>query len=819
MFRLIFSKFHRNFRLFLGTFLAIVVVSMTIVSCLDLISGCVTSSDDGHRFDSCLAVVSASENIAFSHEDDGKIEQEWEKLEQERTFTQEELELLLSVLEGREFVFDYTFALEMSKEGKRHDLPLYGHNYSAVQLSGFILSEGTAPNPDEIVIDSVYSDKYGVETGDVLTVTVKGESKDFRVSGVVKHDNDDIFARQNFVFFNDQQAIEFSDGAYNVGLFFRDEQLEKQLKEQGFDVFTGNNVNGGEFARFKSNFQAPMIVFITMASICLLASLFVLAGTISFSVRHRQREIALLRTIGMSRRQLFAMLVVENVIVGVVGFATGLLLANGFSELLRRLFVEVSVIPQWFSVSRNFTMIAISAIGIVILPVIVALWVSRKAILISPVQAMKEEEVHIAKNIVARTVTGVILTGGAFAVIFATPYYGGLGVGMGFCAVGLFLGASFLFTPLFMRIINGLLSVFTKKMYRSLGNVANANVSRKANKFAVAAISLALMFSLNSVMLLNNFTYIQDNAFNRYALFASAQYYVSGISHYTDVGDCDRLFVKQTQLILFDGRNTTEVAAIATEGDNLLSLKITEGRLPDKKGEIALLDSQTNVATGDTVTTCLPDGTITQLTVVGRYSHKYKYVFESGIPSAVVCLDTVKDHIFDSNGTMYFRTDKGQYEDLSLQLEKLGYNVQQNTIEAYTDNTEFDVQKGATVLMIVISVMLTLIALFNTFAMIMTVRKNEFNCLRIIGANKTQILKMTVIETVIVTITGMTLGFLFSMICVGYYSYCATGVFDFVVNGRWYFSLFGCITACGLIAGFIPSLFTLAKMRRSVRQE
>ena len=59
----------------------------------------------------------------------------------------------------------------------------------------------------------------------------------------------------------------------------------------------------------------------------------------------------------------------------------------------------------------------------------------------------------------------------------------------------------------------------------------------------------------------------------------------------------------------------------------------------------------------------------------------------------------------------------------------------------------------------------------------------------------------------------------FSMICVGYFSFRSFGVFDFVVEPAWYFGLFVSITCCGLLAGFIPSFRTVAKLKQAYRQE
>ena len=814
MLKLIFSKFVKNSRLYSGTFLTICLVSMIIGACLHLISGCITSSDDGHRFNACQTVVSASEKVTYFYQDGDEIKDETEILSQERVFTPNELETFLNLIGNEEYVFDYTFPVCM----QRHAGALYGHNYSAVKLSGFTLTDGTAPRNNEIAIDENFAEKYSVKVGDILKIQTGSEKQSFTVSGIVGCSVGGMYALQNFLFFNDETAQTLSHGVYNIGLFAENEILTEKLQGAGFDVYIEKDVNKAEFSFLKLDFFSPMIVFITMGSICLLASIFVLFGTISFSVRHRQREIALLRTLGLSRKQLFGMLVLENLLIGCLGLMAGLLLSLPFAFLIRSLFLNIGILSAVYQISPNALMISLLCAGVIALPIMVSLGISGKTISVSPMQAMKEEEIKTKKKPLAKFIFGLILFGGALAVIFATPYYSGLGVGMGFCAVGLFLGASFLFTPAFMKLINALLGFFTRQMHQSLGSVAKANVKEKANKFAIAAISLALMFALNSVMLLNNFTYIADNAQNRYDLFKDANYYLTDYRNDINLTDYVSMTVRNTNLLFCGGNHLYETPAIAVENDNLLSLDIYEGRFIENADEVIIMNNYAGLNVGDTVETYLPDGTQAELLVVGKYRYKYDFIFESGIPNAIIMYETLQNCLFDTVADRVY-LNKTQQKELATLAETYAYSLTENNREAYLQNEEFDVQKAAIVLMIVISVFLTLVALFNTFAMIMNVRTKEFNCLRLIGANKAQIWKMTAIETAIVTFTGMLLGFLFSTICVGYFSYRSFGVFDFIVNPAWYFGLFAAITCCGLLAGFIPSFRTVIKLKQTYRQD
>ncbi|MGP1907987.1 FtsX-like permease family protein [Metabacillus sp. JX24] len=144
---------------------------------------------------------------------------------------------------------------------------------------------------------------------------------------------------------------------------------------------------------------------------------------------------------------------------------------------------------------------------------------------------------------------------------------------------------------------------------------------------------------------------------------------------------------------------------------------------------------------------------------------------------------------------------------------------QENRFDFYRTSPAYNTQLGASLLLGAIGITLSVIALFNTFAVIMSVRKKEFGNLRIVGAKKGQLIKMTLIETLIVVATGLIIGLAILFLCVGFYSSANSGEFDFVVNAYLFYFTTIASAILGILAGIIPSVLTILKMKRQFNVE
>jgi putative ABC transport system permease protein len=101
----------------------------------------------------------------------------------------------------------------------------------------------------------------------------------------------------------------------------------------------------------------------------------------------------------------------------------------------------------------------------------------------------------------------------------------------------------------------------------------------------------------------------------------------------------------------------------------------------------------------------------------------------------------------------------------------------------------------------------------------MSVRRKEFNGLKVIGASKGQIIKMTLIETLIVVGTGIAIGLCIIIPVVGKYAFDNLGVFDFIINRQIFIGMCLASAALGLTAGMIPSFLTILKLKQQFRNE
>ena len=91
-------------------------------------------------------------------------------------------------------------------------------------------------------------------------------------------------------------------------------------------------------------------VFIALLLLSEIIAVLGIVNTLMLSIHERTREVGLLRTVGTSRRQIWAMVCGESVIIAVIGCVLGLLVGLlwgwGVTNALRGQFVDTFSIPR-----------------------------------------------------------------------------------------------------------------------------------------------------------------------------------------------------------------------------------------------------------------------------------------------------------------------------------------------------------------------------------------------------------------------------------------------------------------------------------------
>src|SRR5213079_2445196 len=108
-------------------------------------------------------------------------------------------------------------------------------------------------------------------------------------------------------------------------------------------------------------------VLLAFGGIALFVGSFVIANTMSITVAQRTRELATLRTLGASRRQVLRSVVLESFAIGlaasVIGLVSGFGLAKGLSSLFGALGLTL---PQTSSVYATHTFVISLVLGVLV---------------------------------------------------------------------------------------------------------------------------------------------------------------------------------------------------------------------------------------------------------------------------------------------------------------------------------------------------------------------------------------------------------------------------------------------------------------------
>ncbi len=796
MFKLALADMQKNLKLFFGTFVAIMVTTAIVTACLNLVFSATAHFTNGDRFGNVALVLMANQQITLETvDDDGDIEVEKETVTGRIPLSPTQIERLQS---NYTLIEDYTFFVSSNDLRSKK---LAGHNISSMGLTGFSL-QGDKPEDHQVVIDEQLATVNDLQIGDTVVLYTNTTYADYEVSGIVSSTGKEDFTLQNYIFFSDDVAKAQAKGCQSVAILDEDAHAEAFDNEE-FTVLTGADTSEAELSAMVSNDISLMVIFITMGSVCLVISLFVISGTMQFSIKNRYRLLAQLRVIGLKKTQISAILSWQTAMISIVASAVGLVCAYYLSHFIAKLYLDMSIVSADFEPIFSLFWGVVAAVAITLLSLMVTALTASKPLSIPPAAAMKSEGEIIGKTSPVVVLFGMLLVLGGVAILRFTPMTQGIGIGMVFCASTVFLAGAICLMPLMVRLFNVLLSVVVKGASRNLGQVAYGNIKMKASKFAVAAVSVAIMMSMGSVMVLSNEVYIETSKQQQYTFAQEYAYVNDGKFTYEMTQYHDIFAVKHTQFLLAQGEELNDYNVLAVFGATP-KLHLIEKTAEVSDHTVWVSEVVRNVQVGDTLSVYLENGEQEIFTVGGIFETEGL----SDENNAFVVDYQVVQHSFYDERLPTVYTQEPLFSDSTA-----------HTLQIYENAASYDIQYAASLLLGMIGLVLSVVALFNTFFVIMSVRTEEFHRLKLIGAKKQQIFKMATTEVVIVVFTGMVIGSAVIAACVGQYAFVNTGVFDFIVNPTIFWGMIVITAVLSLLAGILPSFITITKMKKQFRSE
>ncbi len=245
---------------------------------------------------------------------------------------------------------------------------------------------------------------------------------------------------------------------------------------------------------------------LVFAAISLFVGAFLIVNTFAMLLAQRSRELALLRALGASTRQVFASVVVEAIALGLVGSTLGLGFGLVLAKALQALFglVGLDLAGQSLVVTVG-TVVAAYVIGVLVTVLAATLpaWRTRR---IAPVQAMGDTVAMPEASLTRRFIGGLILlVGGAglmgLGLIGDVPRAGWVTLAG---AVAVLLGASFAAPVLGRPLLDGVRRVYGRA-FGSVGTLAGENTRRNPRRTTATASALMIGLALaGAVAILGN---------------------------------------------------------------------------------------------------------------------------------------------------------------------------------------------------------------------------------------------------------------------------------------------------------------------------
>jgi putative ABC transport system permease protein len=670
--------------------------------------------------------------------------------------------------------------------------PTFGFNWGTVRrLNPYqLVPGGHAPQgPDQVVIDAGSAKKAGFKVGDQVDILTQGPPKRYQIVGIAKFGNADSAAGSTAALFDTPtaQAVTGAGDQFDsisvVGKSGVSQQTLKnriaaKLNNKTYQVLTGAQItkeNQSDIQKALSFFNVALIVF---ALIALFVGSFIIFNTFSIVVAQRVREMALLRAIGASGRQVMGSVLSEAVLVGllasVIGLGAGIVLSNVLKALLDAFGFDI---PAGGTVVTARTVIAALLVGsgVTILSAIVP---ARKASRVPPVAAMRDVATEDRPRSARRVLIGFGITALGVLALFA-GLFGGAGIQfVGLGALIVFIGV-FVLGPLIARPLSDAIGWPAARLRGITGTLARDNATRNPKR--TSATAAALMIGVALVGFITIFAASTkksidagvDRAFKADYVISTGSGFgggfggfsptlVSDISKLPQVGASSPLRFNQAD---FGGSQKVFSAVDPRSADALFNMKVQNGRVGDLGESNSLGVSRTvandkHLRIGSTVPVKFPNGDTT-LTVRTIYGNGNK----EGFADYTLSLAT-----FDAHYTS--QLDQFVFVKLARGVSPAeGRKAIDGVLKAFPnaklqDQTEFKAATAAQInqllgliyVMLALAVVIALIGIANTLALSIYERTRELGLLRAVGMSRRQLRSTVRWESVIIALLGTFLG-------------------------------------------------------------
>jgi putative ABC transport system permease protein len=637
----------------------------------------------------------------------------------------------------------------------------------------------------EVAIDQSAADNYQLAIGDPVTVQTQGAPMRATIVGVVTVGGSSNLAGAVLSVFDPAtaQQVAGKPGYFNqIDVKAADGVSQSQLASRisatlpkGYEAVTGKAVQkeqSDSIDKALGFFNTFLLIF---ALVALFVGLFIILNTFTMLVAQRTRELALLRALGASRRQVLATVLGESVIVGIVsstlGMALGLGVATGVRSLLQAVGIDM---PAGSLIVKSHTIVSAYVAGVLVTVVASAVPAFR-ASRIPPVAAMRDEVALPERSLRRRAIAG-----GAITIVGAALIGSSIRGSSGHAAAVVGVGAVVVLTgvwvmsALLSRPVIYALGAPLAKLFNVTGRLARSNAIRNPRR--TAATAAALMIGLALVSMLSvlatsskaSVAAVVDKNLGADFVLTSQSFQgfspdvaakakaTAGIKTVgeTRIGTA-KLNGKTTILAAVSG-NITDVIKVTMSSGSFGAL--SDGNLLVSKSKA----KSTNVRVGDHVAVEYPSGKTGSVTVGGIFDDNE--LLGNGGADYLTSLSSYEAN-YDTQLDMvvYALAAPRQQDAAATALASSLHAYPQVRIENQTDykasiSKQIDQFVNLIFGLLALALFIAVLGIVNTLALSVYERTCEIGLLRAVGMTRRQLRRMVRLEAMLIAVFGALLG-------------------------------------------------------------
>jgi putative ABC transport system permease protein len=667
--------------------------------------------------------------------------------------------------------------------------PSFGVNWSDdPDLSPLRLVQGRGPETSgEVAIDSQSADKGGFAVGDRVTLLTSGPRIEETVVGIFRYGSTGNLAGASIAAFDlaTAQRLLLEPGHYTsidvkakpgVSQDTLAGRVRAVLPADQTVVKTGQQVIDESAQSVSDGLRFVNIFLLVFALVALFVGTFIILNTFSMLVAQRTRELALLRAVGATRRQVARSVLGEAAVVGLLGGVTGLLLGVLLALGLRQLFKVIGFdIPSGGLELQPRTVVVAVLLGLVV-TVVAAYLPARRASRVPPVAALRADVTVPSRSLRLRLLAGVPLAVvGVAALVASGPANGSAAATLVGVGALLTLVGAITLSPVLSAPVIGTLGAPWRRS--ATGRLAVLNAQRNPRRTASTASALMIGLALVTAFgVLGASTTASTDAVLGDVL--KADYVVSGtgfqpfspdvakaLAAVPGVGVVSRV---QTIPAMVAGERVAATAVDPATVLQTVNLTMTEGSVAALSSGGLAVDSALakthGYRLGQSIDMTFQEG-VRPMVVVGIYDAA------TGFNGYAMALQTARDAgVPDVDSSLYVTAAPGV--DAASLRPAVDAALQPFPNVRVQDQTEFKAQIRGQInqllsliyALLALAVFIAVLGIVNTLVLSVVERTREIGLLRAVGTTRRQLRRMIRVESVVIAVFGALLGVVLGLV-------------------------------------------------------